>query len=374
MAVNLNKLGLDITVASPPPTFPTGSFERTWRLSACRTIDGIDNLYLWTWQPISRDPGFISRMLYYLIFPFNVALWALIHRKKYDAILTSSPPIFTGIPGLLSKLLFKKPWILDIRDRWIDASISLGFLKKGSLFERSSRYFERLCYQRANLIAVTTRELGKNISSDSTIQDKIIVVPNGVDTDYFRPIVIPKKNQIIYTGNIGYAQDLEKVIHAVKQVIKRHDLKLLLVGDGDIRWHLEQIVQAEALEDVVQFTGVVPRDFIPHMLSESILGLAPLKKLDTLEYAVPTKAYEYMSCGLPFLGCGKGEIADLARKSGAGIIADNTPDSIATTILELIENPIKAEEMGKRGRDFVKGNYDRRSIAKRLKQHIEMVL
>lgn len=373
MAINLSKYGLKVTVISPPPTFPTGCFERTWKLFNVKMVNGIENINLWTWQSRFRDPGFLDRILYYLIFPFNVLLWILLNPRRFDIILTSTPPLFTGIPGLLSKIVFKKPWILDVRDRWIDASISLGFLKKGCFYEKISRNFERLCYLNSDIIAVTTKELGRNISFIDGIEGKMILIPNGVDTDYFRPVATPRNNQIIYTGNIGHAQDLEKVILAFKQVIKKYDLKMLLVGDGDLRKDLEKKVQVEHLEDNITFTGALPREKIPKMLSESLFGLAPLKKMETLEYAVPTKAYEYMSCGIPFLGCGKGEIVDLANESGGGIIAENTIESIANAITKLVENPIMIENMGRKGRKFVIENYDRKEIANKLNQFIELV-
>ena len=163
MSVNLSKLGLDVTVVSPPASFPHGTFKRTWKLINHRNIDGVENVNLWTWQPNSRDPSFLSRILYYTIFPINALFWGFIHFRKFEVIITSSPPLFTGIPGYALKKLLCKSWILDVRDRWIDASISLGFLKKGSFYEKISRIFESLCYRNADLIAVTTRELGNKI-------------------------------------------------------------------------------------------------------------------------------------------------------------------------------------------------------------------
>lgn len=373
MSINLIKLGLDVTVVSPPPSFPHGTFKRTWKLINYRNIEGIENVNLWTWQPNSRDPGFLSRISYYIIFPINALAWSSIHFKDFEIIITSSPPLFTGIPGYGFSKLFLKSWILDVRDRWIDASISLGFLKKGSFYEKISRIFESLCYRNADLIAVTTRELGNKISIKGYIQKKIILAPNGVDTDLFYPFEVQKKNQIIYAGNIGYAQDLDKVILAMAEINKTYDLKMLLVGDGDTRQQLEQLAKDEGLEDRIIFAGMTPRENIPKMISESLVGLAPLKKMETLEYAVPTKAYEYLACGIPFIGCGKGEISKLAAKSGGGIIADNSSGAIANAIIELISNPQKCRDMGRNGRDYVKNFYDRKSIAFRLKQAIEQM-
>lgn len=370
-AVHLAKLGIDVTVLAPHPTFPTGAFPRTWKRSDVQNIDGVRVVRLWTWQPGSGDPGFVSRMAYYLLFPLHAALWLLARRKQFDVIVTSAPPLFTGIPGYVLKRTSKVGWILDIRDLWIDASISLGFLREGSLYERMSRRFEQMCLARADLVGVTTEELGRRIASRYTVTAPMELMPNGVNTEFFRPASSPKKRQIVYAGNVGHAQDLDKVALAVKSMNGNYNLKLLIVGDGDTRESLERLVKAENLTDSVIFAGTLPREKIPQLLSESLVGVAPLKRLANLEYAAPTKAYEYMACGIPFLGCGNGEIAHLAEDSGAGVIAGNTPEAIAATLSSLLDDPGKMEEMGRRGREYVAEHYDRKAVALKLKQHIE---
>ena len=264
---------------------------------------------------------------------------------------------------------------MDVRDLWINASISLGFLKKGSLLEKISRAYEQFCYSNTDMICITTEELGQDILRTYKKVDKRMmkITPNGVDTNLFYPLNIPKKNQIIYAGNIGHAQDLEDVILAMKKINEQFDLKLLIVGDGDIKGYLEKITVENGLTDFVEFPGLLPRKDIPKMISESLIGVAPLRKLKTLEYAVPTKAYEYMACGIPFVGCGEGEIRKLAEVSGGGIIAENNPDAIADAILYLLRNPEKRVIMGKKGWAFVNKHYSRQQIALSLKSNIESI-
>lgn len=375
MSSHLQKLGENVTVLAPHPSFPSGSFKRKWSISESQTVNGINLVNLLAWQPNNENPGFVGRIAYYLTFPLHTILWILFNFRKFDVIITSAPPIFTGFGGIPAKLLFKKKWVMDVRDLWINASISLGFLKKGSLFEKMSRTYEQICYSNADMICVTTEELGQDIMKTyKNIDERIIkVTPNGVDTDFFYPVDVPKKNQIIYAGNIGHAQDLEDVILAMKIVNERFDLKLLIVGNGDIKGYLEKVTTENRLTDYVEFPGLLPREDIPRLLSESLIGVAPLKKLKTLEYAIPTKAYEYMACGIPFVGCGEGEIRKLAETSGGGVIAENSPEDIAEAILRLLENPQKRAEMGRMGRAFVEKNVSRKLIVANLKVNLDRI-
>lgn len=376
MSYQLQNSDIQVTVLSPHPSFPSGAFKRVYKLLNSRFEKSLRIINLWTWQPLSTNPNFFSRIAYYLIFPFHSIIWYFFHFAEFDVIMTSAPPIFTGFPGLFAKKILKKPWIMDVRDLWIDASITLGFLKKDSTFEKISRKYEQICYSNADLICVTTHELGQRIlkTYKNIDETKIKITSNGVDTRFFYPIPIEKKNQIIYAGNIGHAQDLEKVILSMKKIREQNNLIFLIVGDGDIRLQLEALTKKNKLSDCVKFIGLVPREQMPRMFSESLIGLAPLKKLSSLEYAVPTKAYEYMACGIPFLGCGNGEIRNLAERSGGGVIADNSSDAIADTILNLLNNSEKMFKMGANGREFVKKFYDRKQIAMNLKESIGCIV
>lgn len=372
MAKQLKSLGLDVQILSPHPTLPFGTFDRSWKVKSDRVVDGINVTNIWTWQPAAGDPNFLSRMAYYLAFSLHSSAWVLLNRKKFDVIITSSPPIFVTAAGLCSKLVFNKPWIVDVRDLWIDASISLGFIKKGGLYEKVSREFERLFYERADLISVTTLESVKRILQQypELNRDKFVLISNGVDVEKFTCKPEEKRRQIIYTGNIGHAQDLEKVILAMKEISKKHDVSLVIVGDGDLKEQLMKTARDNGLDSCVVFKNLVPRDEVPKIISESCVGVAPLKAIDTLEYAIPTKVFEYMACGIPFVGCSRGEIANIADNSGAGIIARNDVQAIADALCHLLDNPGLAEEMGIKGRRYVKEHYDRKNIAKVLRDMV----
>jgi glycosyltransferase involved in cell wall biosynthesis len=363
---NLVKLGCKVIVFSPFPSFPHGNFPKKIKITEKKNVDGIEHRSLFCWQPSKRDPGFISRISFYLSFPIHAIFWSFIYRKKYDIVISSSPPIFTGITGIFIKKILNKKFVYDVRDLWLEASISLGFItKKGFLVSLSKKY-EGYIYKLSDLIIVTTNEIKKVITKIYKINSgKIHLIPNGVDTNIFTSSN-NKENRIIYTGNIGHAQDIEKVILAVKKINESFPLKFYLVGDGDINQYLQKLVKEESIENKIIFKGLVDREQIPRLISESLIGVAPLKKLISLKYALPTKIYEYMSCGIPFIATGTGEIEHIAKESRAGIIANNSINSIYENILNLIKNEDLIKEMGMQGQIYTKKYCDRRKITEKL--------
>ncbi len=214
----MSKDGFEVTVVAPFPTFPFGTFKRTWKFIKISNVDKVKLINLWAWQP-SEDPPIVSRMLYYLTFPINVAFLIFIYHN-FDVILISSgtaPTIF--FPCLITKHIFKKKIMVDIRDLFSDAAIDAGFLKKGGIIERCVRIYEKVIYSNAHKIICVTKKIKHDIVTKYMVdEDKITIIPQPVNTNIFHYLSVPKKQQIVYTGTIGYAQDLENIILAMKEI------------------------------------------------------------------------------------------------------------------------------------------------------------
>lgn len=363
----------DVTVLAPPPAFPHGQFSRSWTRRTSNREDGVTVHRLWSWQPTATDPSFWSRMAYYLLFPLHALLWLLVHYREYDVIVTSSPPIFTGLAALPFGLLTSKPWIVDVRDLWIDAAVGLEFIAEGGVIERASRWYERVVLRTADRITVTTTVLGERLEDCYGVDETIVRhIPNGVDTDQFRPTDIDPDPTIVYTGNVGHAQDLDACVRAMASV-ETPDATLKIVGDGDITDRLKRLAVEEGLENRVEFTGLVPRETIPDVLNDAMIGVAPLKPNATLEYAVPTKAYEYLSCELPVVATGVGEIEALIAESDGGLHVENDAERLASAFDSLLSDAGRRETLGANGREHMIEHYDRGVVARKMRDVLEEV-
>ncbi|MBV0902731.1 glycosyltransferase family 4 protein [Haloarcula salina] len=372
---NMTDHGWAVEVLAPPPCFPHGEFDRDWYRTNQTTVDGVTVRRLWAWQPTEADPGTLSRLAYYITFALHAALWLTVRTRRYDAVLTTTPPISTGVAGFVTAVS-GLPWVVDVRDLWIDASVSLGFITEGGVLERTSRRFQRAVLQTADAIAVTTETLGEHLCQQygADLSQKIFLVPNGVDVDRFESAgsVEPSEQSddplIVYVGNIGHAQNLGTCIRAMGEM--ERDVELRLIGGGDTVPELRETVEATGVSDSVTFAGPMPHEEIPSLLASADIGIAPLVDDGELAYAMPTKVYEYMGAGLPVVTTGRGEVERFIASSNGGIHAESDVDSIARAFDRLLADDDHRERLGESGQAYVRSRYDRSAITETLHERL----
>lgn len=390
-ATTLAADGWSVTVLAPPPSFPPEAFDRDWRVRSREVESGVTVVRLWSWQPTASDPGFLSRLCYYVVFALYALCWLAVNVRRYDVVVTTTPPISTGIAGIPA-VLFGRRWVVDVRDLWIDASVSLGFISAGGILERASRRFQRWVLWTADEIAVTTETLGERLTEQygAGLDEKLRLVPNGVDMSRFGArsdggAVVGESGResdttdapadrpvVIYTGNIGHAQNLDTCLEALGEM--EHDAVLRLVGGGDAVPQLRTLAAERGVTDRVEFVGAVPHEEIPDHLHEAAVGLAPLREDDELAYAMPTKVYEYLGSGLPVVATGSGELRRFLDESGGGYCVDPNPESIAAALDRLLADSERRETAGRQGHEYVRERYDRAHIAREFSASLRALI
>ncbi|WP_418280448.1 glycosyltransferase family 4 protein [Halorubrum sp. DTA98] len=369
---HLDDEGWDVTVLAPHLSYPHGQFDRDWTRSSVDTDDGVAVHRLWTWQPTSADPSALSRGLYYLLFAVHASLWVLLTDRRYDVVITSTPPVFTSIPGWVARRRWRVSGVVDIRDLWIEAAIDLELLSPDGFVTRVTERFQHWAFTDADRLFVTTTVMRDRILDRYPVaEDDVRIVPNGVDPSSFDPDRRPG-NAVVYTGNLGHAQDLEPCIRAMSHV--NSGLQLRIVGEGDVRPELEELAERVGVDDVVEFTGLVDREEVSEQLADAIAGLAPIKPTENLQYAVPTKAYEYLACRVPVVAVGNGAIESFLERSEGGVLVESDPVEIARTLDELAQTPERRSSLARAGHEYVAERYDRRVIAEAVSDELSTLI
>lgn len=354
LAANLDD-SINPHILTSHPTFPFGEFERRWRLLSRETTDGIPITRLFTYQP--TEDSAIGRILNYGVFSMLCSLYVLLTFWRYDSVVTMSAPHTTFLPGVVAKIL-GRAWIVDIFDLWIDNAADLGYVDENSVAYHLVSFLEHLSFANADVVFVITDTMAKYYENKyPDLCFDVQVVPFGVDTELFSPEVNPKTStDIIYTGNLGAGQAFVPFIKGFAKL--EHDLELTIVGEGERRDEIEDLIEQLGISSWVSFEGYVSRSHIPSLLAGANVSLVPLKTDYQLDYARPTKLLETMAVGTPYIASNVQEIDYLTRKYNTGCSVENNADKVHKHLKNMCLDSQKRENMGSNGIEFVKNNHD----------------
>lgn len=183
---------------------------------------------------------------------------------------------------------------------------------------------------------------------------KIIVIPNGINPGDYHIHTITKKNQAIFVGRLVFYKNLDVVINAFAKIIgKIPDTKLVIVGNGPQKNHLEKLVESLGLQNNISFTGTISDAEKVQLISESQVLLNP-----SLVEGFGIVVLEGFACGKPVITSDSKPLSDLIDDSVDGYVVPAADvNSWANKVIELFSDDSKSAKMGQAGRKKVLSDY-----------------
>jgi glycosyltransferase involved in cell wall biosynthesis len=195
--------------------------------------------------------------------------------------------------------------------------------------------------------------------------DKVHLIYNGVDITRFHPSLDGKNIRdqydlhgkfVIFTArHHRCVYGLQYLIRSAPIVLKkRSDVVYIIGGDGPLRPHLTNLAKALGVERHIIFTGYISRDQIPHYYAASDIVVVP-----SLLEGMSLMIAEAMATVKPVIATKVGGNVDqIIDEYNGFLVPPRDPEAIARKILELLENPEKAKEMGKKARQLAEEKFD----------------
>jgi colanic acid biosynthesis glycosyl transferase WcaI len=372
--------GHRVTVITCAPNCPTGvvadGYANAW-LSR-EWVDGIRVLRVWTW--LSPNKGFLGRIINYLTYMLCATLCAL-GVRKVDAIVATSPQFFCGWAGVLCCWLLRRPLLLEIRDIWPESIVTVGAMKRSPVM-RLLEILERRMYATARRIVTVGNGYRDQLLRRGVPEEKIAVIPNGVDVRQFAPQ--PRNRSLraqwhgeggfvcAYIGTVGMAHGLDVVVRAARKlkVAGRDDVVFWIVGDGAERASLEQQCRKAGLEQVV-FTGLVQKSKIAEVIASCDASLVHLRKTELFETVIPSKIFEIMAMNVPIVMGVRGQAEQIVLAGRAGTAM--TPED-EDSLIDALGTIASAPASYSRGRDYVARHYDRNVLAQRMLEELTLMV
>ena len=163
-----------------------------------------------------------------------------------------------------------------------------------------------------------------------------------------------RRPTMIYVGSISRARGFDDMIEAARQVCRAvPNCRLVLVGTPteDAGERLVRIAEEEP--DLIEVRGPVPYDQLPAVLAEADVGLSLLSDHDKYRVNVPTKVFDYMAAGIPYVSSDFPPLRSITGGVGGSLVLPGDTVAAASAIAEFLLDPDRAKSIGSQGRRAV---------------------
>jgi glycosyltransferase involved in cell wall biosynthesis len=171
--------------------------------------------------------------------------------------------------------------------------------------------------------------------------------------------------QLIHAGYVLESKGIQDVIRAVRRLVDQgiDHLKYRVVGGGTSAGSyvepLKALTTELGLEEVVEFEPYPPADELARTLAACDIGVCSYHLNQLTHQTLPGKLFEFMAVGLPILSSARKPVVRILEREKCGVIySSRSPESIAQTLLPLIENASLRQKMGRRGVAAVQDTYN----------------
>jgi len=249
--------------------------------------------------------------------------------NKYDVCHVYYSETF-GRVAMLLKWWLKLPYIVSFQ-----GSDWNGVAEKEMTRYKLQRPIAKKILSKSSFVVANSQWLREIIVSTNPAKE-VDVIHNGVDQSFFFPDFSrrnPEQFKIVCAGDVSPITGVRFLIQAFKLLSGRYDhVRLLVVGDGNERKSLEDLVQGLELKDKVEFVGQVASEKMPEYYQQSdVLAWSSLKD------GVSKTILEAMSCGLPVVAVENIWTTEIIENNISGLIAEKSnADDLAEKIEKLI--------------------------------------
>lgn len=230
----------------------------------------------------------------------------------------------------------------------------------------------------ADAVFTVSDALREHALSAGADPSRIHVVPNGVDPELFR--TAPRDEALRahfdvgngpvlgFVGGLRPWHGVEILPELLARLVPKHaGLKLVIIGNGQLRGVLEQSFRECGVLDRVVFTGNLPHEQIPSALRLFDVAVAPYPALEHPFYFSPLKVFEYMACGVAVVASNCGQIAEVVHDGEMGVLVPpGNIDAMAEACDRLLNDEKLRRRLGETASALIRSRYTWNANAARV--------
>ena len=204
-----------------------------------------------------------------------------------------------------------------------------------------------------------------------------------IDIERFRPLeeaAVPRVSRCIAVARLVPQKGVSTLLRAWRTVIDRAAescvaRELIIVGDGPLRPRLERTIYDLELVDCACIIGALPRARVIGQLQQASVFALPVRTqwAGLNPEGLGLAALEAAACGLPIIVGDSGGAPETVRDGDTGfVVPSHDHRLLAERLSLLLDNPRLAQEMGSRGRRYVRAQFSTESARARLRKALDL--
>lgn len=299
-----------------------------------------------------RGNSGLSYIIQYLDFFVRgcIKLTTLHLKHRYQIVQVHTMPDFMVFVAMVPRLLGAKV-ILDVHDLMPELYMcKFGVSAKHPII-RLLTAMERWSVAFAHR-AIAVHEPHRDALLSHGCRDKFITLLNVPDRGLFGERRegnggMDGAFRLIYHGTIARRHGLEVAIRGIALLREEvPEIRLDVIGEGDDRDRLVELVSALKLDDHVQFSdGRVALEELPARICEADLGIVPLLDDPFTRFMLPVKMLEYMGLGVPVIASNTETIRHYCTEKMVAFCVPGDVEDFADRVLELYRDPAQRQAL-----------------------------
>jgi glycosyltransferase involved in cell wall biosynthesis len=327
-------------------------------------------------QKLFDFPPVISQIEYNI--RFTMAVLRILRGRRPSLFYQRAS--YSNLSGVLLSRILRVPFVLECNNMTLWSRL-IGSHGKGSLLQALCG---RINLVGADRVAVVSKEVAGQVALAGVPQRLVILNPNGVDPETFRPDLTPMplvfhgSHDPVVVGFIGIFAQYHGVLtlaSSVRMVCEQEPgAHFVLLGDGELKEKMIDILRRDGVLEAVSFLGVVAHDDAPRYLSRCDILVSPHEDMadGARFFGSPTKIFEYMAMGKGIVATGAGQLGEILTDGRNAILVDQRdPCSLARGIVRLIRYPELRKCLGGAARQLAVDNYTWKSNCRRVVESLK---
>jgi glycosyltransferase involved in cell wall biosynthesis len=385
--VHLKECGHTVTVLTTFPYYTRGVLNKEHHsvLLHEEEMCGLRVIRIWSYWAKRR--GRLRRAWSFLTFAVAGVLFsAFSSRIAYqDVVIASSPYPLTELAGLMLARLWRAKFVLELRDHPTATLAGAGFRKGSWTFRLLMGYYAAVS-RRADVVAVPYHGLARYLTSTVGLSScDCLVVPHGVDGRRFvgadgararEQLLLGDAFIFLYCGSFSSIYRIPDIVDSAQSLMDVKRIRLVLIGDGADRPHVERLIQEYQLHNVTLIPARPP-DEMGDLLAAADVFIASGSQAASFEsdcWDRTTKICDYLFFHKPIIAVeDQPRMGNFLESVGAGMwVSAASPAETAAVMRRIAENSLLRDKLAMNARRFAEGGLPRsvtmRHLVKRLEE------